>query len=232
MNSEMSHDVGTLGIQPREGGHRRLIARDCLSLTVGPLAGRVVSLFSRIYTRCVLEVVAIGRHSWCASVLSCFTLMCLAAAGAGSPAPTESLFTRPFDQRNTYIRLSPAQRWGMFRASDRISVRVTTGSPVRVFTRHGQTVYEGASGKLPRLPVGHYFVETDGDRAQFAVLPDDYVGASFLGTECDGGNNLSISAKLKLIKPVWMRETAEGFWNVVQPAPGVWHWEQLDHVVQ
>src|ERR1035437_2278912 len=116
----MRDDCRTLGARPREAGHRRLIARNFLSLSVASLAGRVVSLFSRIYARCVLEVVAIGRHSWCASVFSYFTLMCLVAAGAGLPAPTGGLFTRPFDQRNTYIRLSPAQRWGLFRASDRI----------------------------------------------------------------------------------------------------------------
>src|SRR4029077_9762082 len=112
-----------------------------------------------------------------------------------------------------------------------ISIRVRTGSPVRVFTLRGQTVYEGTPGKLPRLPIGHYFVETEGDRTQFAVLPDDYMGASFLGTEGDGGNNSSISEKLKLINPTWVRVGVESQWEVVQAEPGWWDWDQLDRVI-
>src|SRR5437762_2532901 len=56
-------------------GQRRVIARNFLSLSAAALAGRIVSLFSGIYTRRVLGVVAIGQLSWCAAVLSYFTLL-------------------------------------------------------------------------------------------------------------------------------------------------------------
>lgn len=161
-----------------------------------------------------------------------FALLCLVATAAETTAPAASCFTRSYDQRKHYISPSPAQRWGLFRLSDHISIRVATHSPVRVFTLRGQTVYEGAPGKLPQLPVGHYFVETDGDRSQFAVLPDDYAGASFLGMASDAGNNSSITAKLKLIEPAWVRVSNEGLWEVVQPLSGMWEWDELDRVVQ
>ncbi len=71
----MSEDATIPGIAPPRTGQRRLIARNFLSLSAASLAGRVVSLFSGIYTRRVLEVVAIGQLSWCTSVLSYFTLL-------------------------------------------------------------------------------------------------------------------------------------------------------------
>jgi O-antigen/teichoic acid export membrane protein len=71
----MSQDAENVGAQPRAGGHRRLVARNFFSLSVAALAGRVVTLFSGIYIRRVLEVVAIGQLSWCTSVLSYFTLL-------------------------------------------------------------------------------------------------------------------------------------------------------------
>jgi O-antigen/teichoic acid export membrane protein len=71
----MSDDSRTLGAQPREAGPRRLIARNFLSLSVASLAGRFVSLFSGIYIRRVLEVVAIGQISWCSAVMSYFSLI-------------------------------------------------------------------------------------------------------------------------------------------------------------
>jgi len=74
--------------------------------------------------------------------------------------------------------------------NQKISIRTSNGAKVRVFTLGGETVYEGRSGNVPALAVNHYFVETDGDRAQFAVLPDGYHGATFLGTEADPGTDI------------------------------------------
>jgi hypothetical protein len=172
------------------------------------------------------------RRIWIPAAAGLVLLGFMARSAPAQVTTSTNLFTRSFNQQNHYLFLRPAQRWGMFRVSDQISIYVTTHSPVRIFTLQGETVYEGSSGMLPHLPVGHYFVETEGDRAQFAVLPDDYKGASFLGTECDGGNNSSISAKLKLIGPAWVRVLGEGFWEIVQPVRGFWDWERLDRVVE
>lgn len=60
---------------PGSRGSRRLIARNFLSLTAAQVAGRAVNLFTGVYTRRVLGVVAIGQLSWCSSVLSYFSLL-------------------------------------------------------------------------------------------------------------------------------------------------------------
>lgn len=72
--SSMSQDIAETGTPRASHGSRRLIARNFLSLTAAQMAGRVVGLFSGIYTRRILEVVAIGQVSWCASVMSYFSL--------------------------------------------------------------------------------------------------------------------------------------------------------------
>ena len=113
------------------------------------------------------------------------------------------MFTRDFDARSHLIQLSPHESFGLFRESDRISIQTANGAKVRVLTLRGETGYEGRPGKLPALPVNHYFVETDGDRTQFAVLPKDYDGATFLGTEADTGTDSDFTWKLKQIRPAW-----------------------------
>lgn len=56
-------------------GERRVIAHNFLSLTATQMVGRVVGLFTGIYTRRVLEATVIGQYSWCLSVLSYFSLL-------------------------------------------------------------------------------------------------------------------------------------------------------------
>ncbi len=55
-------------------GSRRVIARNFLSLNAASFAQRFLGLFTSVYTRRVLEVVAIGQISWCASIMSYFSL--------------------------------------------------------------------------------------------------------------------------------------------------------------
>jgi O-antigen/teichoic acid export membrane protein len=56
-------------------GERRLIVRNFVSLSAASIAGRVVGLFTGIYTRRILGVIAIGQLSWCSSVLSYFSML-------------------------------------------------------------------------------------------------------------------------------------------------------------
>ena len=51
-----------------------MIARNFLSLNAASFAQRFLGLFTSIYTRRVLGVVAIGQISWCSSVMSYFSL--------------------------------------------------------------------------------------------------------------------------------------------------------------
>ena len=160
-------------------------------------------------------------------LLAVFSSVVLVSAG---DAATSQLFTQRFDIRSNLIQLSPPERFGLFRESDRISIQTASDAKVHVFTLRGETVYEGRSGKLPALAVNHYFVETDGDRTQFAILPNNYHGATFLGTEADSGGDIQFSQKLEQIQPAWVR-TGAGQWSVAEAQRGVWNWTAMDKVI-
>src|SRR5690242_16046737 len=54
---------------------RQLILKNFLALSTGSAVEHIVKLFSSIYVRRVLGVIAIGQVSWTASVMSYFTLL-------------------------------------------------------------------------------------------------------------------------------------------------------------
>ncbi len=139
-------------------------------------------------------------------------------------------FSQPFDPSVSKIVVQPWQKWGIFRQSDTISITTSDGSSIRVFDLQGTTVYQGLPGTLASLPVGHYFVECYGDRTQFCVLPDDYVGASFIGADADSGGDSAYSQRLARIQPGWVRALGP-LWPDVEPLPGVWNWEAVDRLV-
>jgi O-antigen/teichoic acid export membrane protein len=72
--SFMSQDTAETATPQASHGSRRVIARNFLSLSAASFAQRFIGLFTSIYTRRVLEVVAIGQISWCQSVMSYFSL--------------------------------------------------------------------------------------------------------------------------------------------------------------
>src|SRR5436190_15496984 len=103
-----------------------------------------------------------------------------------SPAATGKLaarlpFSMPFDQTKKKISVLPAENWGLFKERDMITIQTFDNSPITVFDLYGKTVYSGRTPAFLSLPCGHYFIECRGDRNQFAVLPNAYAGASFLG---------------------------------------------------
>jgi hypothetical protein len=167
-----------------------------------------------------------------------FLFIVLAAAGSSAHAEppawrdapsVDSPFSMRFDPSRVLIRIDPATRWGLFRESDVITVRLPHGSTIRVMDWRGNVVYSGVPGRLSPLPVGHYFVETAGDRNQFAVLPGDYHGASFFGTDADLGDDPGQTARVDSVDPQVVR--AGFLWSRVQPAPDVWNWEPFDRIV-
>src|ERR1035441_2699080 len=127
------------------------------------------------------------------AVLRVVVCLCLGIAGvcfAATDWSPATLLTQPFNTNVSKIQLIPGSRWGLFRESDSISIQTTDNSAIQVFDLDGNSVYSGAPTTLT-LPRGHYIVECNGDRNQFAVLPNDYNGASFLGTEADNGTDSS-----------------------------------------
>jgi hypothetical protein len=98
-----------------------------------------------------------------------------------------------------------------------------------VLAENGSVVYLGAPTSL-HLAVGHYFVECNGDRNQFAVLPDDYAGASFLCTEADDGSDSSLTMRLSEVDPSWVR-SGDAQWSIVEAQQGVFNWTAMDQTV-
>ncbi len=143
------------------------------------------------------------------------------------------LFTQPFNPANIRLRIEPPSDHGLFRAGEPVTLKTADNAPVRVFTMRGETLYEGAPRRLAPLPPNHYFVETQGDRAEFAVFPADYRGAPFLGTEADHGRLAWHTEKLERIQPHWSRALVEGnTWLEIQPRRRQWSWTQMDRTVE
>ena len=153
---------------------------------------------------------------------------CLRAATAQAQA-VSNLFIYSFNPSVSKISFAPASRWGLFRQSDTITISTTDNSSIRVLAENGSVVYLGPPTSL-QFACGHYFVECNGDRNQFAVLPNDYNGASFLGTEADDGTEPQLTQRLAVINPSWVR-TGNGAWAVVEAQQGVWNWTAMDQTV-
>lgn len=129
------------------------------------------------------------------------------------------------------VWVSAPHRYGLFRESDALIFETTGNTAVRVWNLRGQTIYEGKPKPL-RLTAGHYFVECKDDRTQFAVLPNDYSGASFLGTEPDFGDDPQRTARIDFVAPAWTRIMGGGcYWSQAEPERGVWDWRAADRTV-
>ena len=138
-------------------------------------------------------------------------------------------FSWKFDPSHALVKIEPIARWGLFRESEAITVRTLVGTTIRVMDWRGNVVYSGKPGRLLQLPVGHYFVEIPGDRTQFAVLPADYHGASFLGTDADLGLDPAQTLRVDNVDPQVVRGGAH--WPEVQPTPDTWNWESTDRMI-
>ena len=148
------------------------------------------------------------------------------AATNWSPA---TLLTQPFNISVSKIQITPSSRWGLFRESDSISIQTSDNSPIRIFDLNGNSVYSGAPTTFTFLR-GHYIVECNGDRTQFCVLPDDYAGASFLGTEADDGTDSALTQRLAAINPSWVR-AKNGAWAAVEAQSGIFNWVAMDEAI-
>lgn len=120
---------------------------------------------------------------------------------------------------------------GLFLAGESVTIE-TAGTEIEVRDWNGRLVYQGAPGRLPVSEPGHYFVRTQHDRSQFAVLPADYRGAPFLGMEATRPDLPFHVAVADRVQPGWVRVLSRAnWWATVQPAPDQWNWAPLDAVV-
>jgi hypothetical protein len=147
----------------------------------------------------------------------------------GSMATSLS-FSLPFDWTKKKISIRPAENWGLFKERDAIIIHTTDNSPITVFDLYGKTVYSGPSPAFLRLSCGHYFVECKGDRNQFAVLPNAYVGASFMGAGAVTNVPWGDLQKQLQMAVQWVRSGKGGLANV-RPQSNRWTWSSMDAIV-
>ena len=133
-------------------------------------------------------------------------------------------FTQSFNPAVSLITLTPPPGAGLYHAGDSIGIQTSNSTPIRVMGIDGSLVYSGAVTTL-HLPVGHYFVETPGDRTQFAVLPGDYGNLDMLSTDATGvwGYLDTINSAFA---GTWERNGGE--WQDVQAQSNVWNWSASD----
>jgi hypothetical protein len=145
-----------------------------------------------------------------------------------------SLFILPFNLTNYFIQITPSIRHGLFRTSDTVAIATAGQAPIRIVSLCGEELYAGAPGAF-QFPVGHYFVETSGDRTQFAVLPNDYAGASFLGTGAKNGGSMAFdisnAERVDQTYSAWARYCGGNNWAGTEPQRGVWNWATSDAFV-
>lgn len=134
-------------------------------------------------------------------------------------------FTLPFDWTTKKINILPEAKRNVFKVGETVTISTSNNLPITVFNLYGGTVYTGAPGVL-NLAAGHYFVQCNGDRNQFAVLPGDYAGASFLGDMAYTGYRIG-EERQQRIQPGWAR-AGVGIWPAVQPTSGTWNWSNMD----
>ncbi len=129
---------------------------------------------------------------------------------------------------NIIISITPSTRWGLFRLSDAITISTTNRYSIRVLAMNGSVVYLGPPTTLHRS-LGHYFVECNGDRNQFAVLPNDYTGSSFLGCEAANGDSGG-AQRMASMGTSWVR-TVQSIWADVETNRDAWNWSIMDQTV-
>jgi hypothetical protein len=183
----------------------------------------------------MLPIQPLLRLLWIRARRSAVVLVVLAGAVCFRATTADAqivsnLFIYPFNPAVAKISFAPFTRQGLFRESDTITISTSDNSSIRVMAIDGTLVYSGIPGAL-QLSRGHYFVECNGDRSQFVVLPSDYQGASFLGADADSGTDSIYSQRMAQIQPAWARVLTEGQWQIVEPSPGVWNWSALDQAV-
>ena len=149
---------------------------------------------------------------------------------SGRPAPW---FTRPFDPTNPpnpcLIVCYPTNTASIYSQGDVITVSNTAGTRIDVFDSTGTFVASNASSPLvlARLPVGHYFVQVDHDRSQFAVLPKNRQ-RNFLGFDLWPSDD----GRVRGARFGWGRIHTELRWETVETnSATAWNWSRADRVL-
>lgn len=122
---------------------------------------------------------------------------------------------------------------GVTREGNHVIVKHATNDAavLRIVGLRGEQVYHGPFGILPLLPVGHYFMETPGDRGHLIVLPRDYNGSSFMGSMGDSPDDVEGQKRTAIFRPAWRRLGTTISWADIEPVRGTYNWTQLDRWV-
>ena len=157
--------------------------------------------------------------------------------GASIPPTNLFEFTIPSpiapETQPRLINLVSGATEGVGREGVRVVVEHATNPAaiLRVVGLRGEQVYKGSFGPLPLLPVGHYFLETPGDRGHLLVLPKTYNGSSFMGAMGDSPDDRESQLRTALFRPTWRRLGTHINWADIEKTKGLYDWTQLDRWV-
>ena len=135
-------------------------------------------------------------------------------------------WTKNFDTNSAALDIKPysdeyvGYSRGFHRPSTTIIISATNDANIRVFNYRGGVVAQGSPAVTNTFPVGHYFVECRSDRAQFAVLPEDYAAPAWWG------DNSVAHSQWRGVTNGWYRSSA--LWSVVETNQGVYDWTVPD----
>src|SRR5262245_48502922 len=82
-------------------------------------------------------------------------------------------FQYTFGINTNLLAVNPSVREGLLREADSIALTSSNNATIRLLNLDKVQLYQGAPTNF-HLARGHYLVETQGDRTQFVVLPNDY----------------------------------------------------------
>jgi len=153
--------------------------------------------------------------------------LCLSLVASKTCAQTNapsSGFTQSFNPAVSLITLTPPPGAGLYHMGDSIGIQTSNNTPIRVMNIGGSLVYSGAVTTL-HLPVGHYFVETPGDRTQFVVLPADFGNLDMMGVH-GTGDWLYQDTLNTAVGAAWDRNGSG--WEDVQAQSNTWDWTTSD----
>lgn len=157
--------------------------------------------------------------------LAFFLTVLLGRSQAQTPT---TVFTQPFDWTSKKLSVFPTTNQGLFKYGEPVTIAASNNVTIAVYDIYGRSVYLGLPQPLT-FGVGHYFVECNGDRCQFAVLPADYAGISYLGDQAFNRYFAGEERQLR-VQPTWFR-TGAARWQLVQTASNVWDWSQMDATI-
>lgn len=136
-------------------------------------------------------------------------------------------FNLNFPPNPTTINLSNPSKHGVYLNTDTIGINCNGN--FEVFNQYGEAVFSGISSGNLQLPMGHYFIQSDGDRNQFSVLSSDRPVKNLMGAEMWIGQR--DSERARALGFTWARLHAFTWSNLTTSKTGNIDFSSADTVI-